>query len=321
VHIEYPERFGFGEKPIRVFLGGLLRTAWWGGLAFFVLPFGGRIAWDLTSYILSDFGETKAYERWIVLGLFALFSGWGIYLTLRFIDGVIRLWRGAADLQQRVVVEGEVVKSGSGRVAVADGKSEEVNAWIPPIGAPHPPRGSIVRFTRSPRLWFVEKVEVLSRAAEEPSATTLEDHAATHTRQLQLVALRELTGLALNPVTPDNAIPFASLPGGTVSAFADSEDNRVLVAEFPVPPLVAKTILAVLASSSKDPGSVAPELGDSATWLPGGYLVVRDGERMLLTQVQLKGPPESEAKEMAEKLARHALGEPSALPGADAAGE
>lgn len=316
VHIEYPERFGFGEAPIRVFLGGLWRTAWWGGLAFFALPFLGRIAWDITSSILSDYGQTKSYERWIVLGLLALFSGWGIYLTIRFVDGVIRLWRGAADLNKRVVVEGEVVKRGLGRVAVADGKSEEVNAWIPPPTAPAIARGMVVRFTRSPRLWYVDKVEVLSHSGSDEPALIEPGSVSSGAGLLDVESVRQLTGLALNAVTPAGNVPFGSLPGGSVSAFADDQGNRVLIASILVPPLLAKTMISVLTRSAAASGKVAPQIGDSASWLPGDYLMVRQGQRMVLTQAELKARPESDHLMMAEALARRVLDVP-ALPGSN----
>ena len=38
VHVEYPTRFGYGQRPRHVLLNGALRTLLWGVLAFVVLP-------------------------------------------------------------------------------------------------------------------------------------------------------------------------------------------------------------------------------------------------------------------------------------------
>ena len=49
VHVEYPTHFGYGERPQSVLLNGVLRTLFWGAIAFVVLPIVADAVWSVGS--------------------------------------------------------------------------------------------------------------------------------------------------------------------------------------------------------------------------------------------------------------------------------
>jgi hypothetical protein len=168
VRVESPKRFGYGQPPFTVFLGGLGRVALWGAIGFVALPIVGRILWDLADTGLSRRNQ-QDWGMAIVGGFIALFSIVGTYLAVRFLAGVIRLWRGAADLGKAVTVEGEVVKVYQGCVALDDGRAEELAALVPGVRTQSLARGMKARITMTPRLHYVKAVEILEGAV--PGAT------------------------------------------------------------------------------------------------------------------------------------------------------
>jgi hypothetical protein len=303
IRINYPTRFGFGQKPISVFLGGLLRTAWWGGLAFVVLPIGIPITFDLLDALTTDYSETFQYQAWIALAVGALIVGWGLYLAIRLFDGVVRLWRGAADLNKIVVVEGEVVRVAEGRVAVADRESLEVNAWLAPVSIPGLSRGMTVRYTRTPSLWHVTKVEVISRP-EQPTSEGVAE-ATTGDSAGKLIALEKVNSIMGRTMratgTPEGGLDFA-MGAGAVQAFGDDDGNRVIVFEIDLPPFLAGKMETFLSRISLPaiPGAGDPAGGDRKG---GNTVVVRRGSSVTAIQVTLPGQSEAVARDRAEAIA------------------
>ena len=108
VHVEYPTRFGYGEKPSAVFWTGVLRTLLWGAIAFVLLPVIVDALWSVGSDAFDDLGDGVVLV--IVLVFVAVFGAMGAFLVVRLADGVIRLVRGALDLRATTTVEGQVVK-------------------------------------------------------------------------------------------------------------------------------------------------------------------------------------------------------------------
>ncbi len=169
IRIEYPTRFGFGRKPSQVLLQGLWLSASFGFVAFYVLPILVRILVDA----LPDILDAGAGERWlgaVVGGVLIFATVFGTILVVRLIDGLIKLFRGLADLVASETVEGVVVKVYQGRVAIDTGEGEETNAYA--AGAVPVPLGARARIVRTPRLWFVKSAERISgdapAAAPEP---------------------------------------------------------------------------------------------------------------------------------------------------------
>jgi hypothetical protein len=162
VHIDYPEHFGYGQRPLPVFLGGLARTLFWGALAFAALP----VVVDALWRVGGDAINTSKVSNDVVLGVvgvfFVVFGIVGIGLLLRFADGLIRLARGAADLGRTRAVEGDVVKVvGASWFAIDPGHVDHVKAWHPG-DATLPSRGDTVRVSLTPHLRHVTAVTVVA---------------------------------------------------------------------------------------------------------------------------------------------------------------
>jgi len=167
IRVEYPRHFGYGGWPLGVFGGGLARAVFWGGIVFVLLPVAASVAWDMIHDGLSgDTTDTFAIEAALV-GIFAALA---LFPFVQLVNGIIRVFLGGSDLLRRPqTIEGMVIKIHEGMIAVDNGHSDEVRAWIPPPGAPHLSIGSHVRATMSPRLAHVTSVEVLAPSTDSGS--------------------------------------------------------------------------------------------------------------------------------------------------------
>ncbi len=163
VHVEYPHHFGYGEAPRSVFLGGLLRLLFWGGLCFVVLPVAANAAWTAGSDALHNHEVASGAAVGAVVGFVLVFAAIAAVLLVRFGDGVVRAFRGGADLGRSTMVEGPVVKVvGTGDwFAVDPGHVDHVRAWHP--GAARlPARGTTVRVQLTPHLCHVMAIDLLA---------------------------------------------------------------------------------------------------------------------------------------------------------------
>lgn len=170
VRIRYPSRFGACQSPGIVFLSGAARAIFFGGLAFIALPIALQVAIEFVDALRDDTTISNRATVTIVATLAGIVSVAGLYLTLRFLGGAIRIWRAVLDFGKPLVIEGEVIKLHAGRVAVFDGKDTDVVAWLPPTGAPSTPKGSAVRVTLTPRLHWVKDLEVITALAPAAAA-------------------------------------------------------------------------------------------------------------------------------------------------------
>jgi hypothetical protein len=162
IRVEYPTRFGYGQAPWKATLEGFVKMAFWGGLAFLVLPILLPVVLELRDEIGESLdSEDQANLRWVILGVVGFQTILGGWWALQGLAGGIRFVRGAMDLGRTEVVEGEVVKLHMNRVAIDNGRDDEVDAWFRPPGGPSLNRGTRVRVTRSPRLHHVTKVELI----------------------------------------------------------------------------------------------------------------------------------------------------------------
>ena len=153
-------------------LGGLLRVVFWGGLCFVILPVAVNAAWSAGSDALNRHTVNSGAVAGLVVAFTAFFAAIAVVLLVRFADGAVRTWRGAADLRGTRMVEGPVVKVlATGRwFAVDPGHVDHVRAWHPGV-APLPPRGATVRVSVTSRLGYVSAVDVLSPPAAPAPAT------------------------------------------------------------------------------------------------------------------------------------------------------
>jgi hypothetical protein len=163
VHVEYPSRFGYGQPPRDVLLGGVLRTLGFGVLAFIVLPTVLDILWRALSDAFDSLDDGAALAIIAVFGVFV--GGWAVYLLVRLADGVIRLYRGLTDLKARETIEGQVVKHHRNEqaewFAVDPGEVDEVKAVRRGDDGEFPARGATVRMVLTPHLHHVVSVDVV----------------------------------------------------------------------------------------------------------------------------------------------------------------
>ncbi len=336
IQINYPERFGFGSKPLGVMLGGLMRMIFFGGIAFVVLPIVGRVGVDLIHEIIDATGEnTTTMDRQIalVVAVFVAFlCAWGIFLTIRFVAGVIRFWRGLSDLGKSETVEGEVVKLHLGRVAVDDGKAEETTAWIPQAQSPAITRGMRVRYTRTPNLWYISNITVLALPGGAPPRSAAQTRAARAGSGLlagNLAAINAATGLALAPLAAhgdsdsgEDDVDGADIggfggPGIESQAFSDGKVNVFIatLASGAAGPAGMLLNFAARATARKSPPLTG--VGDSAWWMGEDNLIVQDGGRHLM--VRVTGPEATaERQRIAQTIGRTLVEGGPASPAANA---
>ena len=317
IRIEYPHRFGYGSKPSTVFLNGLVRAIWWGGLAFVILPVVTRIAFGLVKDGLPS-ADLK-YEIYFYAGIFAAVSLLGAYLVVRFLDGAIRLGIAARDLGKSVTYEGTVVKFHEGRAAVDDGKADEIRAWMPvaATGGSGLVRGMTVRATVTPHLRYVSNCTILSGAAPVAASTAQTPVGAFAAGRIapgiDAAYIKQLTGLDLPAVDPSGlAGATAYLPGGSaVQAFADAAGNRVVVASISLPNIASKMLFAALARTNHGGNAhrqAVENLGDSSFWIPDRALIVQRGNDILTADVEVTNLAPDQRQAVATALARTALG-------------
>ena len=163
VHVEYPTRFGYGERPTEVLLNGALRVVLWGVCALVVLPIAVNLVWDLASdgFETASDGATFGF----VAGFVLVFLAVAVFLLVHLADAAIRTYRGLADLRRTVTVDGQVVKHHSTEgvrwFAVDPGHVDEVKACRPGEDGSYPPRGATVRMVLTPHLHHVVSVDVI----------------------------------------------------------------------------------------------------------------------------------------------------------------
>ena len=317
IRIEYPHRFGYGSKPLTVFLQGLVRAIWWGGLAFVILPIVTKIAFSITKDGLPS-TQTKN-EIYFYAAIFAAVSIVGAYLVVRFLDGAIRLGIAARDLGKSTTYEGTVIKFHEGRAAVDDGKADEIRAWMP-VAAGNGTglsRGMTVRATVTPHLHYVSNCTILSGApSSAPDGAGLAVRTfgpGSITPNIDAAYIKQLTGLDLPAVDP-SAVPAgtAHLPAGSaVQAFADASGNRVVVASITLPSIASKMLFAALARTrhgGSAQGQSSENVGDSSYWIPDRALIVQRGDDILTADVEVASLSPEQRRAAATALARKALG-------------
>ncbi|MFA5884179.1 MAG: hypothetical protein WDA60_10045 [Acidimicrobiia bacterium] len=165
VRVEYPQRFGYGERPVVVLGGGVLRLVLWGGVGFAVLPIVADFLWSVASDAL-DGSDSSNPGAWLGIAFAVVFGALGACVLARITDGLVRAYRGLMDLQATSEVTGAVVKhhrtgdedSGVRHwFAVDPGGVEEVRAyWV--AGGALPRRGSTVTVVVTPHLHHLVSV-------------------------------------------------------------------------------------------------------------------------------------------------------------------
>ena len=170
VRVDYPQRFGYGERPSVVLAGGVMRLALWGAIGFVALPIVADLVWSAATGALDGNG-TSDPTRWLGVAFALVFGGLGACVLVRIGDALVRTYRGLFDLRATAEVTGTVVNhhhtgdddSGIKRwCAVDPGHVEEVQAFWAQDGV-LPPRRTTVTVVHSPHLRHVVSVTVASR--------------------------------------------------------------------------------------------------------------------------------------------------------------
>lgn len=314
IRIEYPERFSFGQSPLKVVGEGIVRTLFWGGLAFFVLPVLTRIVWSILQDLPDDSETGIRGLRVLILLLSGVLVVAGGYLAGRAVGGVVRLVRGALDLGKTVTIEGEVVKVHGGRFAIDDGRAGSVVALFPPVLGPGVARGQVVRIVVSPHLHHVSSLTVL-REAPAPEGTGPIQTSAEPLRAASLPllfggltpdALLQATGYALRPLGrgpgPTGGVPIAA------EQFADNLGNTLTITV--LPSVAARVpLLSALTNSMTRGGEPVPGIGDSAVWTKERALIVTTATHVLVVDADFPGDVPDRRLAAARRVAALLIGD------------
>lgn len=296
LRIEYPVRFGWGQWPVKVFFEGIVRTLFWGGIAYVLLPVVAVIGWG----VLQDGIDGTTFEQrqiTIIVAVFAVAATvMGIYLSARAFGGLVRLVRGARDLGHRKTVEGDVVKVHRGRFAVDDGKSPAVKAFFLPA-QPRVTRGQRVRAVVSPHLGHLFSLSVLSEAPADPSVAAVSKPNAAPLN-VSLDALAAATGLSLKPMAGEDS----DNPGLPVEQFEDGNGNHITITRMP-PAMARRPLLAAVSQLASRGGEDVPGVGDSAHWVRERALVLETGGTLWMVDIDFPLMPPQERLAVAKKVA------------------
>jgi hypothetical protein len=316
VHIEYPRHFGYGEQPRRVLLGGVVRTVFWGALAFVGLPIVANALWTVGSDAIHKTKISDTATVALVGVFFVVFAAFGLVLLVRFADGLIRLWRGGVDLGRVDTVTGPVVKVISDGLwfAVDPGSVNHVRAWHPGA-ATLPVSGATVSVSVTHHLGYVSAVSVLSSPAVPPPPTgvgvgapavswTAPGHAAA---TVDAAAVQECTGLNLPEVDPASLSGLGRhIPAGAqVRAFSDGA-SQVLIGTMSPEPV------------SATPGAAGPdglpEAGGRERWIGGQLLIQRGSAGLVAVEVDLRDRSAGQCQQIARALASRVAAAPAEGP-------
>jgi hypothetical protein len=314
VHVEYPRRFGYGEPPLGIFLGGLVRTLFWGGLAFAVLPLVADALWTFGHDQLNTTAISNAASAALVAAFFIVFGVMGLGLLAKLADGLVRTYRGGTDLRRTTSVEGAVVKvieRNGTWFAVDPGHVDHVKAWHPGE-APVPPRGATVRVALTPRLGHVKRVETLDAPAPSPAATPLAALPGSSVAPVSWSApdatisaatVAACAGMSLPEVDPATLTGGPKMPPqASVRAFSDGS-SHVLIGVMPA----GSPVVTGLASHLTGP---VVEQAERGRWTQDRTLVQLLPSGLAVVDVELAGRASAEREQVARALAAHLATEP-----------
>jgi len=323
VRVEYPKRFGYGDTPLGVFLGGVVRTIFWGFLAFAVLPAVVSMLWHVQHDV---FTTTTSLMAFGFVALFVVVFGViGVYLIAQLIDGLARLGHGLFDLGHHVDVRGAVIRAGqsgdfAGYVAIDDGHEPVTKAFKPMTHMRPMRRGDEITVTYTPHLRHVTALEVV-HAVDLTAAAAADATDATPTSSAPAVA--PLTGIDAATVSqivgrPMSPAPAAALghdgvpPGAAMSAFTDGAHGTVGIGRMPQMPKAFESIEHRLAASGTQ--IAIGDTGLHGAWLRDRALLVETDAGLMMVVVQLDDVASGDRRAMAVALATKALAPSTTSP-------
>jgi len=323
VRVEYPRRFGYGDTPASVFLGGLVRTIFWGALAFAALPAVVSLLWHVQREVFST--STSLTAIGFVALFVAVFGVIGTYLIVQLVDGLIRLGHGALDLGRHVDVRGAVIRADqsgphAGYVAIDDGHAAETKAFKPMTHRRPLHRGDEITVTYSPHLRHVTALEVahaidLATADAQAAigATSAPAAVAVPLTGIDEKVVSEIVGRPMSAVSSDALGHDGVPPGATVAAFSDGAHGTVGVGRMTqVPPAFAFIEHRMAAKGVSVPIGAT---GQTGAWVGDRALVVETNPGMLMVVVNLEDRSADDRRAIAATLAARAVA-PSAASSA-----
>jgi hypothetical protein len=311
VRVDYPHRFGYGDAPLGVFLGGVVRTLFWGALSVVVVPFAIKLSWRAQHDVFKD--RPSILGVGLLVAFVVIFGVITIQLVGRAADGAIRLARGARDLRSRDEVQGAVVRIDpaapyAGYFAIDNGRDLVTRAFkrAPSPSNPELHVGDEVKVSFTPHLRHVSGIEVIGTVEHPGTRDTIE---ATPSRHLldscDAEALQRCVGVALQPI--ETAAP----PTGTeMRAFTDNAGHgRVLIAAGnTASPAIAMLIRAAL---DRNQTERVAGLGTNADWNRDRLVVRTDLGAVLLIVVDLPTLPDPQRRAAATAIARLVMSAPT----------
>ena len=314
VRVDYPSKFGYGKSPIGVFLGGLVRTAFWGAIAFAVLPFVISSSWELQKDVLSH--ENSGAAIGVVALFVVIFGVMGIYLLAQLIDGLIRVARGGMDLGRAAETRGAIIRIGqdapyAGYVAIDDGHSAETKAFFPPVNTPVLSRGDEIEVALTPHLRHAKALRVVG-AAPHPAATAttpMAPSAADGTSALRMNALNTLdvnavigiVGCALQPIVGPNA---GAPPGAAARVYSDGGRGRVAVMLMHASSGASRMAMGMLAHHGHPTATAIDGFDGDASWTHNRLVARAKNGDVAMVMIDLANLSDAQRRDAACTMAR-----------------
>ncbi|MDP9334783.1 MAG: DUF2207 domain-containing protein [Actinomycetota bacterium] len=314
VRVDYPSKFGYGKSPIGVFLGGLVRIAFWGTIAFAVLPLVISASWELQNDALSH--ENSGAAIGLVALFVVIFGVMGIYLLAQVIDGLMRVGRGGMDLGHSAETRGAIIRIGqdapyAGYVAIDDGHSAETKAFFPPVNTPALHRGDEIAVALTPHLRHATALRVIG-AAPQPvptSTTSMSASAPDGTSAARLNALNTLdvnavigiVGCALQPIAGPNA---GAPPGAAARVFSDGGRGRVAVMAMHAGSGASRMAMGMLAHHGQPTATAIEGFDGDASWTHNRLVARAKNGDVAMVMIDLANLSEAQRRDAACATAR-----------------
>ncbi len=313
VRVDYPSKFGYGKSPIGVFLGGLVRSLFWGAIAFAVLPLVISSSWDLQKDVLKH--ENSGAAIGVVALFVVIFGVMGIYLLAQLIDGLIRVGRGGLDLGRSAETRGAIIRIGqdapyAGYVAIDDGHSTETKAFFPPVNTPALHRGDEIAVALTPHLRHATALRVVGAAPQPASTATMrmpETPDGTSTARLNALnaldvhALIGIVGCALQPSAGPNA---GAPPGAAARVFSDGGRGRVAVMVMHAGSGASRMAMGMLAHHGHPTATAIEGFDGDASWTHNRLVARAKNGDVAMVMIDLANLSDAQRRAAASAMAR-----------------
>jgi hypothetical protein len=307
-----------------------VRSAFWGAIAFAVLPFLVSVAWKAQNDALGH--ENSGAAIGFVALFVVIFGVIGIYLLAQLIDGLIRVGRGALDLGRSRETRGAIIRIGQdapylGFVAIDDGHSAETKAFFPPANALALHRGDEITVTLTPHLRHATRLQVVNASPQpEPTATTPDSASLPDSTSaarlnalnaLDVNAVIAIVGCALQPVAGPSA---GAPPGASARVFSDGGRGRVAVMAMHTGSGAARMAMGMLAHLGATTAAPVDGFDGDASWTHNRLVVRASNGDVVMVMIDLANLSDAQRRDAARAIARRVLAvspQPTSSPAAE----